>query len=80
MRSFDWAVWIWGTATIGLALGSLLLVFIAGFKLGPDGKFPSDTRFPAGMYHALKDNGPLVAGILGFSALAWSVLFNAVNK
>jgi hypothetical protein len=32
------------------------------------------------MYEALKSNGSLVAGILGFSALAWAHFFAVNNK
>lgn len=74
-------VWIWGTATVVLALLSLSLVIVAGFYLDQSNdKYvfrPSSPSHLAGLFYAVKENGGLIAGILGFSGLAWSYFFTA---
>jgi hypothetical protein len=68
--------WIWGTGTAVMAISALAVVIIGGLYLGPDGRPGPDTPWKiAGLYTVLKDCGTLVAGILGFSGLAWSNFF-----
>jgi hypothetical protein len=71
-------IWIWGVVTVTLALGTLATVIVAGILYRPlNGRLRGAPTWFAGLYQALKENGSLVAGILGFSGLAWSVFFNA---
>jgi hypothetical protein len=73
-------IWVWGAATVLLAVASLVVVATAGLHLNARAEFNAST--PAslpGLYLALKENGSLVAGLVGFSALAW-VLFVRGNR
>lgn len=73
-------VWLWGAITILLAGGALLMVIVAGIFFNPaNGQLNGAPAWFAGLYQAVKDNGSLVAGILGFSGLAWSYFFNVAN-
>ena len=77
-------VWIWGFVTILLAFGCLGVVIWAGFRLTgetKDGPVFADAASPVlkGMYLALERNGSLMAGILGFSGLAWAHFFQVNN-
>jgi hypothetical protein len=67
-------VWLWAAITIFLALASLLIVISAGLYLNVRAEFSVAVppRLP-GLYLALKENGVLVAGLLGFSGLAWAL-------
>lgn len=68
----------WGVATVVLAVASLAVVVLGGAYLGLNGALASDTpRWIGGMYLALKDCGTIVAGIIGFSGLAWSNFYVA---
>jgi hypothetical protein len=75
-------VWVWGSVTVSLALLALTVVVVGGLtlpvpeacKFGELGPFQTDI---AKLFYALKENGSLVAGILGFSGLAWSNFFKA---
>jgi len=84
MKLIEAGVWAWGTITTILAFCCLFVVFLAGFYLDGEGKFtknvPMYISFIPGMYEALKNNGSLVAGILGFSALAWAHFFAVNNR
>lgn len=64
--------WVWLGATLLVALGSLAIVFAAGLYLSARAEFGASVpaRLP-GLYLAVKENGVLVAGLAGFSALAW---------
>ena len=74
-------VWAWGLMTAVLAAGALALVVAAGCYLGIQDRFAPDCpKWLAGIYFALKENGTLVAGILGFSGLAWSHFFVAATS
>lgn len=81
-------IWIWGTMTVLLALSALIVVVWAGLwidiKPGGDPKlytFKLGTpEALGGIFFALKENGSLVAGILGFSDLAWAQFFQAEKK
>jgi hypothetical protein len=80
MNQISVGVWIWGAATTILAAASLAFVVASAFYVMPGGRFrPNAPSFMPRMYTALKDNGSLVAGILGFSVLAWAHFF-AVNN
>jgi uncharacterized protein YodC (DUF2158 family) len=59
-------VYIWGGATSILAFVCLLIVFLHGISSNDP-------------FSALKDTGTLVAGILGFSGLAWAHFYAASN-
>jgi uncharacterized protein YodC (DUF2158 family) len=63
-------VWIWGGFTTILAIGCLVVVFLQGFSVG----------FVKEMFESLKETGTLVAGILGFSGLAWAHFFAVNNR
>lgn len=65
-------VWLWAAITIFFALASLFVVISAGLYLNVRAEFSVAVppRLP-GLYLALKENGTLVAGLLGFSGLAW---------
>jgi hypothetical protein len=73
-------VWAWGTITVVLAILALAVVVFGALSLpAPEAcKFaemgPFNTTL-AKLFYALKENGSLVAGILGFSGLAWSNFF-----
>ncbi len=70
----------WGTVTALLAASALLVVVIAGLHIDPEGKVGLDTPWKfRGLFLALKESGSLVAGILGFSGLAWSLFYKASN-
>lgn len=72
---------IWGTATALLSLASLFVVIAWGWNLGPDGSSGLDPSGKIhGMYAVLKDCGSVVAGILGFSGLAWAHFYTEVKK
>ena len=72
---------IWGTATAFLSLASLFVVIAWGWNIGPDGSSGLDPsgKIP-GLYTVLRDCGSVVAGILGFSGLAWSHFYMEVKK
>lgn len=76
-------VLLWGFVTVGLATSCLILVVIAGFHLEPEGSnykiVPANWAL-AGLYIANKENNSLVAGILGFSGLAWSHFFTQSGR
>ena len=81
MKGFvRFGVWAWGLVTISLALIALTIVVVGGLslptpescKFGELGPFQTTI---AKLFYALKENGSLVAGILGFSGLAWSNFF-----
>jgi hypothetical protein len=69
--------WAWGITTVILAVTCLVIVGWSGlhihattggvefFGLGANSPLP-------GLFYALKENGNVVAGILGFSGLAWT--------
>jgi hypothetical protein len=72
MKPISVGVWVWGIATVLLAVLSLFIVFCAGLYLNVRAEFAATVpaRLP-GLYLALKENGTLVAGLLGISGLAW---------
>jgi hypothetical protein len=65
--TIELGVWIWEGATSILAFVCLFIVFLHGFSSNEP-------------FNALKDTGTLVAGILGFSGLAWAHFFAANNR
>lgn len=68
----------WGVATVVLAIATLAVVVLGGAYLGVNGALEPDTpRWIGGMYVALKECGTVVAGIIGFSGLAWSNFYVA---
>jgi hypothetical protein len=79
-------VYIWGGLTIILALFCLGIVFAGGiFHVSAEAQhlkdaIPTEPCFLLRMYLVLKDNGSLVAGILGFSGLAWAHFFAVNNR
>ena len=72
MKPISVGVWVWGGVTVFLAVLSLFIVFSAGLYLNVRAEFAATVpaRLP-GLYLALKENGTLVAGLLGLSGLAW---------
>ena len=80
MKAIKVGVWVWGGLTVFLALASLFVVVAAGLHLNVRAEFSASvpSRLP-GLYLALKENGSMVAGLLGFSGLAW-VLFVRGNR
>jgi hypothetical protein len=72
-------MFIWGSITTVLAALCLAVIIAAGFYINSDGKLNGAPQFISGAYYVLKDNGSLVAGILGFSALAWAYFFQALK-
>ncbi|OOG11314.1 hypothetical protein [Pseudomonas sp. C9] len=74
--------WVWGTGTAVTAILALAVVVYWGGHLVPDGcLLTADKEWKiAGLYQPLKDCGSLVAGILGFSGLAWSHFYAEANK
>jgi hypothetical protein len=80
-------MWVWGGVTIVLAAGFLFIVMRAGLCVdqikGADGVpqfLFSDCSYFPGLFYAVKENGNLVAGILGFSGLAWSHFYSGGSK
>lgn len=80
--------WVWGIATVVLAVGFLSIVLVAAFHIervqGPSGDlFVFSRRAPsylAGLFYAVKENGSLIAGILGFSGVAWAQFYRAGGR
>lgn len=83
MKVMEIGVWIWGGVTVALAAGAVFVVVGSGVFLEPAGaSYQFEASAPhwlKGMFYALKENGSLVAGILGFSGLAWTNFFKVVN-
>ncbi|WP_141234547.1 hypothetical protein [Pseudomonas sp. Irchel s3f10] len=78
MNTSEFGMKAWGVATVVLAIAALGIVLLGSAYLGLDGKFVEGTpRWIAGLYSAIKQNGNVVAGILGFSGLAWSNFYRA---
>ncbi|WP_336334655.1 hypothetical protein [Pseudomonas putida] len=78
MSANEFGMKAWGVCTVVLAVAALLVVVAGGFFLGSNGKFDEGTPgWIAGAYIAIKDCGAIVAGILGFSGLAWSNFYRA---
>ncbi|CAN7660234.1 hypothetical protein LJR232_005010 [Aquipseudomonas alcaligenes] len=81
MKLRDIGMYAWGGITVGLAAFALYLLWQAGAhtvlvgdatKLQPFGML--------GFYVVMQDNGSLVAGILGFSGLAWSHFYKGSDE
>jgi len=67
---------VWGGISVVGALFCLTIVFWSSFYIGVNGQFGDKSpRLLVGFYTALKENGTVVAGILGFSGLAWATFF-----
>jgi hypothetical protein len=86
MNRINLGVWLWGGATMALAFLALFTVLWAGWNIESIDhehlKYqfrPETPEHLAGIFYALKENGSLVAGILGFSGLAWAHFFKASN-
>lgn len=85
MKLVQLGAWVWGVITVLLAILFLGIVITAGFYIEP---FASKEQYQLigaphwvfGLFYSLKENGSLVAGILGFSGLAWSHFFKLNNK
>ncbi|MGY2184686.1 hypothetical protein [Pseudomonas sp. SDO5591_S426] len=78
MNTNEFGMKAWGVITVVLALAALAVVIAGGLHLGPDNLFVKDTpQWIAGLYLALIDCGTVVAGVLGFSGLAWSNFYKA---
>jgi uncharacterized membrane protein YtjA (UPF0391 family) len=69
----------WGVVTVVLAAAALGLVIWAGFHMDETGRLTSSCRL-AGLYKAVSECDSLVAGILGFSGLAWAHFFQVSGK
>ena len=82
MKLVKVGVWVWGAVTVLLAIAFLGIVIAAGFYIEPkdDGYcLLNAPHLLFGLFYSLKENGSLVAGILGFSGLAWSYFFKLNN-
>ncbi|MEE1869046.1 hypothetical protein [Pseudomonas auratipiscis] len=78
MSTNEFGMKAWGVCTVVLAIAALAVVVLGGAYIGSNGEFNSGApQWIAGMYTALKDCGAIVAGILGFSGLAWSNFYKA---
>lgn len=78
MNSNEFGMKAWGVVTVVLAIAAFSVVVLGGAYLGLDGKFvPETPRWIAGLYSAIKQCGNIVAGVLGFSGLAWSNFYRA---
>jgi hypothetical protein len=83
MKLVQLGVWVWGGATVLLAVAFLSIVIAAGFYIEPNDdnyKFVDAPHWLSGLFFALKENGSLVAGILGFSGLAWAHFFKVSSR
>lgn len=69
----------WGTITVVLAIAALSLVIFAGYHMDADGKV-TGLGWVGGVYMAVSENESLVAGILGFSGLAWAHFFQESGR
>lgn len=72
-------MWSWGIVTAALAGAALTLVIWAGFNMDETGQLTSFGRL-AGLYKAISECDSLVAGILGFSGLAWAHFFQESGR
>lgn len=74
MNSRQLVSFVWIAATAVVALVALGIVFMTGLYLNAGAQFSPNVpaRLP-GLYLALKENGALVAGLTGFSAVAWAL-------
>jgi len=84
IKKWTWieiGVYIWGGVTVLLAIFFLVVVFFGSRYLDEKGKFISGAapKHIYQLYHAAKDHGNLVSGVIGFSALAWSYFFISVH-
>lgn len=78
MNTSEFGMKAWGVATVVLAIAALGVVLLGSAYLDLEGEFLKDTpRWIAGLYTSIKQNGNVVAGILGFSGLAWSNFYRA---
>lgn len=78
----DWSrvgMWSWGIVTAVLAGAALALVVWAGFHMDEAGQLTSFGCL-AGLYKAVSECDSLVAGILGFSGLAWAHFFQESGR
>ena len=74
MNQQRWGLWIWGAATVALAVFSVAVIMAAGFFLDAGAQFsPRVPRGLPGLYLALKEHGTLLGLLLGFSSLAWTL-------
>lgn len=84
MKLINIGVWVWGVVTVSLAIAFLSVVVIAGFYIEPTEAsyrfVKSAPRWLVGLFYSLKENGSLVAGILGFSGLAWAHFFKVSSN
>lgn len=70
----------WGVITALLAGCALVLIVYVGIRMGLQGGTEVVTSLGVigGIYRAVTDNNTLLAGVIGFSGLAWVHFFNAV--
>ncbi|WP_249605473.1 hypothetical protein [Chromobacterium sp. IRSSSOUMB001] len=84
MKIIDFGVWVWGAVTVLMAIFFLSIVVLAGFYIEvPHSSCGFSKGAPGwlvGLFYSLKENGSLVAGILGFSGLAWVHFFKVSHN
>ncbi len=79
MNRLRLGMWAWGLVTAGLAGASLALVIWAGLHTDEAGNLAAK-GWLSGMYKVISDNNSLVAGVLGFSGLAWAHFFQESGR
>ena len=76
-------MYVWGGVTIAIACLLLGFVLVAGLvyiKPSPTSLYTFDNQTPdwfVGLFFALKEAASVIAGIVGFSGLAWSNFYKA---
>lgn len=79
MKLITLGMWAWGAVTVLLGFFFLCVVVIAGVYIRPTATsyyfVEGAPGLLVGLFYSLKENGSLVAGILGFSGLAWAHFF-----
>lgn len=79
MRWSQIGMWSWGVITVTLAIAVLIIVGVGGYHMDASGTVVGLGRM-GGIYKAISECDSLVAGIPGFSGLAWAHFFKAVGE
>lgn len=79
MDIIRFGVWVWGSATVVIAIAVFGIVVVAAIHINPTGGFaPAAPPWLPKVYKVLQDLGTLIGAAIGFSALAWAYFFQAM--